>query len=567
MRRCSLLAVLCVLASLVPSAGLTAYATDGPLHPPVFDPKTGLLDYGTLPDGRRILTHGPDPLSEALVPGADGRSGGEVVSPATARPYPGYGRTSALQCHPAGDAALYETIYYAPTGYPQNREPQDFAANVVAISSRMAAESFTENDTLGRPAYVTPRFLTDADCAPVVEVIRGTQVGTTYSAIVNDLANNFGKNRTDRKYLIYAEGYTSYCGQGSVNSDQTKSPNNANNIGPDWSVINLGCVNGHTALHEIGHNLGSVLLGSPNANGFYHCIDENDRMCYAEQGIPTINVCLGREWWDCNHNDYFHPNPPAGTYLATRWNMASDSSWLDRVDVVPPWIDDLVVTDESDYPGQQLRVRLAGRLLDNWGTKNLFIGATASLPPIPNGCPQSGYGAPVQGIQVIEENPQFQGDDFDELMALLATDKACYELQLHMDDLADHHSVVTVHVALGIDIVPPVATIGTTDGSILVGAPPPVPATGSPFTVTGEARDAGSGVEAVVAQFTVTAGPLEGQVFVSDAELSCAEPNNRICSWSARAPETPGTYMLNAYSEDRAGNFSISERSINVIVI
>ncbi|MDQ2585234.1 hypothetical protein CKY47_14835 [Saccharothrix yanglingensis] len=31
-------------------------------------------------------------------------------------------------------------------------------------------------------------------------------------------------------------------------------------------------------------------------------------------------------YWDCNVNDYFHPNPPAGSFLAMNWNLASCSN-------------------------------------------------------------------------------------------------------------------------------------------------------------------------------------------------------------------------------------------------
>jgi hypothetical protein len=33
-------------------------------------------------------------------------------------------------------------------------------------------------------------------------------------------------------------------------------------------------------------------------------------------------VCSDFEHFDCNHDDYFHPSPAAGTYIATHWNIA-----------------------------------------------------------------------------------------------------------------------------------------------------------------------------------------------------------------------------------------------------
>jgi hypothetical protein len=55
-------------------------------------------------------------------------------------------------------------------------------------------------------------------------------------------------------------------------------------------------------------------------------------MCYNDgSGVPVRpDVCPAAHepYFDCNKDDYFHTNPPAGSYLATRWNPAR-SSFLD----------------------------------------------------------------------------------------------------------------------------------------------------------------------------------------------------------------------------------------------
>jgi hypothetical protein len=80
-------------------------------------------------------------------------------------------------------------------------------------------------------------------------------------------------------------------------------------------------------LHEITHNLGGVQAGAPDATAYGHCTDETDVMCY-QDGPGTIleDVCPEvtgaiAEIYDCGKDDYFAPAPPAGSYLATHWNV------------------------------------------------------------------------------------------------------------------------------------------------------------------------------------------------------------------------------------------------------
>jgi hypothetical protein len=51
-------------------------------------------------------------------------------------------------------------------------------------------------------------------------------------------------------------------------------------------------------------------------------------MCYQDAPLTRLqDVCPpeGNALLDCNGDDYFHPSPAAGTYLATHWNVARSS--------------------------------------------------------------------------------------------------------------------------------------------------------------------------------------------------------------------------------------------------
>lgn len=86
-------------------------------------------------------------------------------------------------------------------------------------------------------------------------------------------------------------------------------------------------------LHEMTHTLGAVMAGAPHATSYGHCTDGRDVMCYADGGTAaaaySATACpllsSGQagmsQSYDCGGDDYFNPSPPAGSYLATHWNV------------------------------------------------------------------------------------------------------------------------------------------------------------------------------------------------------------------------------------------------------
>ena len=92
-------------------------------------------------------------------------------------------------------------------------------------------------------------------------------------------------------------------------------------------------------LHEMTHNLGAVQWGAPHSTEpagqslpqYGHCWQGADVMCYVEDpgaAHPMQMDCAALpgaipESYDCGHDDYFNPCPPADTYLAGHWNLGS----------------------------------------------------------------------------------------------------------------------------------------------------------------------------------------------------------------------------------------------------
>jgi hypothetical protein len=98
-----------------------------------------------------------------------------------------------------------------------------------------------------------------------------------------------------------------------------------------------GGTGARTEIHELTHSLGAVGKAAPNSNGFGHCTDDHDIMCYGERGVNTKPRCaVVVELLDCGADDYFNVRPNAGSYLSTHWNTATSRFLGDAlVDNVP----------------------------------------------------------------------------------------------------------------------------------------------------------------------------------------------------------------------------------------
>ncbi|WP_225884536.1 RICIN domain-containing protein [Streptomyces sp. fd1-xmd] len=172
------------------------------------------------------------------------------------------------------------------------------------------------------------RYVTAADCTPtVLNIELPANALAEFSATNRALAAK-GLDRRDRKYMIFADSQV-YCGIGTFAGDERPGQNNQSNFGPSYGRTDSGCWGGHTAAHELGHNLGAVNNSAPNTSRGAHCTDEYDVMCYSDTPYyPKMrNICTNQaseNILDCNHDDYFHTSPKPGSYLATHWNIADN---------------------------------------------------------------------------------------------------------------------------------------------------------------------------------------------------------------------------------------------------
>jgi hypothetical protein len=260
-----------------------------------------------------MCTHGPDPAP----PGVDiSQSAAPLVMPA------GVTATSIV-CDGNGTSGKRTQVLYARASDKADRYSQ-FASSIqvwVAQADQIYHDSAAET---GGDRRI--RFVHDANCnVTVLNVVVSATGDDNISNTMSELST-LGYNRTDRKYMIFMDA-TVYCGIGTIYGSDTASASNPNNGGPSYGRTDSGCWAGWTAAHEHMHNLGGVQNTAPYTSGGYHCVDEYDVMCYSDfPNYPPMQfLCASTHanLFDCNHNDYYHTNPPAGNYLATHWNAAN----------------------------------------------------------------------------------------------------------------------------------------------------------------------------------------------------------------------------------------------------
>jgi hypothetical protein len=122
---------------------------------------------------------------------------------------------------------------------------------------------------------------------------------------------------------VWLEGVTAgagICGVGTQFDDTRRDFSNFNNFGGKLALVmrdGAQFCNSNTVRHEIGHNLGALLPGSPSAFDGAHCDDAyEDTMCYP-QSPRRADGDYQNLYFDFGNNDYWDP---AGGALP-RWTV------------------------------------------------------------------------------------------------------------------------------------------------------------------------------------------------------------------------------------------------------
>jgi hypothetical protein len=272
-------------------------------------------------------THGPDPAPV----GVDVRA---PVSTATAAgtaaalpaPAPGPGTNgNGIACTGDGTTGYRVEAIYATAG-GTDRYTQ--IAPLVQTSYAPFVEWQYRTSAAETGGEVHVPFVTAADAGGCSVVVRHEVLSATaddsFSNTITELKAR-GYTRTDRRYMVWMDSNV-LCGIGQIYRDSQSGQANANNgYYTAFARADAGCW-GYAESHEIMHNLGGVQADAPHGTPNFHCWDENDEMCYDDDGSGPVvmqSVCPSRDGrlFDCNHDDYFLAGvPAAGSYLSTHWN-------------------------------------------------------------------------------------------------------------------------------------------------------------------------------------------------------------------------------------------------------
>jgi len=289
--------------------------------------------------GRTGCTHGPDPAPR----GHDVRRARSLKQLTAAFDGSGattYGSGPSVECFGDGvDGNRVQAVYAYPAGGPDNYAEiapliRRWAAIVDGVFNDSAAET-------GGVRHV--RFVTDPACQlDVAKVPLSPEGIQSFGGTTNDLIAQ-GYDRADRKYLVWVDAYV-MCGIAGVMTDEspTGNHNDGNAGGGMFARIDRGCwgwAERSVEAHELAHTLGAVQPGAPNSSSLFHCVDEADLMCYDDSAfvggadetsgrqVVIVSSCPAphERLLDCNHDDYFHTDPPAKAYLSDHWNVAQSS--------------------------------------------------------------------------------------------------------------------------------------------------------------------------------------------------------------------------------------------------
>lgn len=262
-------------------------------------------------DGTSFRTHGPDPP-----PGDRNGSSDFNELPANSRPVPPV-------CAPEGDYRN-RLIYAAPedVGIEESTTFHDRIRELVHQANGFVRQ---QSEAYGYEIDLEFACNEEGEIAIDVHVLDHTNAEATFRKVVQDL-RDLGYDDEKEKYWIWYDDAAKIVDAGGTATrhvDDSDAADNRNNRGPSYGVT-WGYMSASIMLHEAGHTLGAVQESAPHyySHRGGHCYDGLDVMCYGPE--HDSSVCPLADRFDCGKDDYFHPDPPAGSYLANHWNLGSE---------------------------------------------------------------------------------------------------------------------------------------------------------------------------------------------------------------------------------------------------
>lgn len=256
-------------------------------------------------------SHGPDPMS------LDRRG-----RPAAAGPYEvdGHAAWAPSQWDGAAPAADQPDLTSLPTFHAIYVYPKDKASRFTQFAAMFQADARDATRLLGygRALRFDERLGADASTRYLdITVMRSSYNakrlggGNQFSLVSNELTSR-GFTNPNKKYFVWLDAPSQYCGQAHLYQDTRRTPDNYNQ-GRTTAIVyrpypttdsSGGFCRGRTLMHELGHNMGALQKVAPHAFDGAHCNDSaEDVMCYTS----STSVDTGGAAFDWNNDDYWDP--------------------------------------------------------------------------------------------------------------------------------------------------------------------------------------------------------------------------------------------------------------------
>jgi hypothetical protein len=290
----------------------------------------GLPDQASPTGEANAQTHGPDPIS--LDARGRGRPGAAALPydvdfqvPWTASQW----SAPAVTTDQPDPTTLpqFHAIYLYPSNMP-SRFAQ-FAAMIQA-DARQASDRL---NTLGKAV----RWDNRTDGLLDITVVRSANnakrlgSGSQFNLVSSEIASK-GFKQANKKYVVWLDAGSQYCGQGELYQDTKRTAANSNELKTTAIVYRPyandatsgGFCRGRTAGHEMGHNMGALQKVAPHAFDGAHCNDSaEDVMCYTSATSNDTGGAVfdyGRDdywdpatgklgWWTVNLSKFLCPSP------------------------------------------------------------------------------------------------------------------------------------------------------------------------------------------------------------------------------------------------------------------
>ena len=313
------------LAALLPPVlvvSLSAGGASAALPPMANDLAHAHATHG--PDGLALDTRGRHPGAVAVAPySVDSHAGWRACE---------YDGASPLADYTLQTVGQSETLPQVHAVYVFPAKAQSRFLQFAAMFQADARQSSALLQTLGRdirwdvrPVGILPQAPVPQFCGTGPTVLDITVFQSRYTAqqlssqrqfsiVASELAGSGKFSAMNKKYVVWLDAGSKYCGQGTLWQDTDRSPGNDSEVNRTTGIVYRpypsadgptgGFCRGRTLLHELGHTLGAVQGGAPNAFDGAHCDDDNnDTMCYTAVG--TYQVTSPDAQFDYGKDDYW----------------------------------------------------------------------------------------------------------------------------------------------------------------------------------------------------------------------------------------------------------------------